>query len=405
MNNLTTVQANLISNREYWDKRLLAMIKLESTNFVFSNLGVMRDIPKNSGTTTYSARRYNSLPVRSLATPQAANAASEKLLEGSANAPLKAEAQKVTATLDQFGAWMKVTDRVEDIHLDSIRQVYQPELARHAAEVKERNIISKFSDASEYYVDGTSTASYELGSDDVLSMKALRKIALAMRIHRRQGHSKFGGKPVTVLHSVVMEDLLDDADLKDRLLLPGNENLPIKLGTLKGYQFYGMYVIESLIAETVSAHADKYADLVADEKTAATVAALQALTSTTVAVDDLYACAADGKIYKCATATASASTWAAVTTYDFTVYTSYMLGKDPYVVLTLGNSGVSWHSTGFEAEKTDPLGQIATFGYKMYTGAKVIDPIAIVKIYSRSPYDVANDIFDSDDLMDNASQA
>ena len=45
--------------------------------------------------------------------------------------------------------------------------------------------------------------------------------------------------------------------------------------------------------------------------------------------------------------------------------------------------------TGYAAEKTDPLGQRATFGYKMWTGAAVVDPIAITKIYSRSNYDVS----------------
>jgi hypothetical protein len=44
--------------------------------------------------------------------------------------------------------------------------------------------------------------------------------------------------------------------------------------------------------------------------------------------------------------------------------------------------------TGFEASKDDPLGQTSTFGYRMWTGAKVIDPLAITKIYSRSNYDV-----------------
>jgi hypothetical protein len=130
-----------------------------------------------------------------------------------------------------------------------------------------------------------------------------------------------------------MADLLDDEDLKDRLLNPGQENAPIKIGTLASYMFYGLTVMETLLAET---------ELVPG---------------------------AGG-----------------VPAYN--VYTSYLLGKDPYVVTKLGNGAIEWKMTGFEASKDDPLGQISTFGYRMWTGAKVIDPIAITKIYSVSNYDV-----------------
>jgi hypothetical protein len=147
------------------------------------------------------------------------------------------------------------------------------------------------------------------------------------------GHPKAQGKPLIVVHSNVMADLLDDEDLKDRLLNPGQENAPIKIGTLASYMFYGLTVMETLLAET-----------------------------------ELVPGAGGERAYN--------------------VYTSYLLGKDPYVVTKLGNGAIEWKMTGFEASKDDPLGQISTFGYRMWTGAKVIDPIAITKIYSVSNYDV-----------------
>ena len=36
------------------------------------------------------------------------------------------------------------------------------------------------------------------------------------------------------------------------------------------------------------------------------------------------------------------------------------------------------------------LGQIASVGYKMWTGAKVLDTLAITLVYSRSNYEVVN---------------
>lgn len=379
-NKLATAQSNDIKVDEYFSDRLLEIIKLEASNFVFSNLGKDVVIPKNEGTTTITMRRYNSLPIRTLSgdpAPTAGAAADERLVEGVANRPLQVEAHRVDVSVDQYGAWIEITDRVQDIHMDDIKSIYQPELARHAAEVRERAILAKFSEASEYFVGGVATEEKSLLSTNVLSMRELRKVALSMRTHKRKGHTAFGLKPVAVLHPAVMEDLLDDEDLKDRILVPGQENAPIKIGTLQSYMFYGMYVIDSLIAE----------DLVIDVSEEAGTAVNAAPTDPAVGQLANFASVsgfADG-IYQY-----NGTTWVAVE--DFTVYTSYFLGFEPYVVSSLGGGNVEFKMTGFEATKDDPLGQRATFGYKMWTGAKVIDPVAIVKIQSRSAFDLLSGV-------------
>ena len=348
-NTRSTVERNEILQKEYWDNRLLEIIKLNSSNYVFVNLGKEVTVPKNEGTLTISMRRYNSLPVRSLTDvtvdSDTGYTVGERLLEGTPNTPLKVEAQKVQATVGQFGAWISITDHVKDIHMDDIKSIYQPELADHAAKIRELDTLEQISaDASERWVGGVATSHDELiapGTVDeegnslasVLTIQELRVAALTMKNYNRMGHPKAGGKPLIVVHSNVMHDLLDDQDLKDRLLDPGQENAPIKIGTLASYQFYGLTVMETLLAETETVPG------------------------------------AGG-----------------VPAYN--VYTSYLLGKDPYIVTKLGSGAIEWKMTGFEASKDDPLGQVSTFGYRMWTGAKVIDPIAITKIYSVSNYDV-----------------
>ena len=153
--------------------------------------------------------------------------------------------------------------------------------------------------------------------------------ALTMSNANRRGHSKFGGKFVAVMHPNVMNDLLDDEVLVNKLLTPGGENGPIKQGTLAKYMAYGMYFTDTLICP-VKKNAN-----------------------------------------------------------DITVYASYVLGYNPYMVLGLGSSNVKFYDTGFAADKSDPLGQKATFGYKLWTGAKVIDPMAITAVFSSSSYDIA----------------
>ena len=317
---LAVLQKNGISQNEYWSKRILEMIKLEKSNFVFSELGSEQIIPLHEGTKSFTVRRYNHLPYD--------ETGKHKLTEGVAPAALKPEATKVTGTVDQFGVVMEETDVAADVHFDNIKTIYQPELARHAAEVRERNIIESFADASEYFVGVGNVNVSGIDATDIITFKDLRTVALAMTNYNRKGHKKYGGKFVAIMHPNVMNDLLDDEALVDKLLVPGNENGPIKQGTLAKYMAYGMYFAETLICPVI-----------------------------------------EGTV---------------------NVYTSYVLGNDPYMVISLGSKNVKFFDTGFTADKADPLAQKATFGYKMWTGAKVTDPLAITKVYSASSYDVSN---------------
>ena len=333
---LAVLQKNGISQNEYWSKRILAMIKLEKSNFVFSQLGNEVTIPLHEGTKTFTARRYNHLPYD--------NSGKHKLTEGVAPTALKPEAHKVSGVVNQYGVVMEETDVAADVHFDNIKNIYQPELARHASEVRERNIIDSFTDASEYFVGVGNTAVDNIDASDVVTFKDFRTVALSMTNYNRRGHRKYNGKFVAVMHPNVMNDLLDDPVLVNKLLVPGNENGPIKQGTLAKYMAYGMYFTDSLICPVKA------------------------------------------------------------NTGSVNIYTSYVLGQDPYMIISLGSSNVKFFDTGFTADKADPLAQKATFGYKMWTGAKVTDPMAITRVYSASGYDVVAD-FSSDNIGAAASQS
>jgi N4-gp56 family major capsid protein len=329
---LAVLQKNGISQNEYWSRRILEMIKLEKSNFVFTELGVDMVLPMREGTKNFSVRRYNHLPV-----------GDHKLTEGVAPTALKPEATKVTGTVNQYGVVMEETDVAADVHFDNIKTIYQPELVRHAAEVRERNIVESFTDASEYYVGVGNAKADDIDASEIVTFKDFRVVALTMKNYNRAGHRKYKGAFVGVMHPNVMNDLLDDPVLVNKLLVPGNENGPIKQGTLAKYEAYGMYFTDSLICP-VNANGS-----------------------------------------------------------GVNVYTSFVLGRDPYMVLSLGSSNVKFFDTGFTADKADPLAQKATFGYKMWTGAKITDPMAITKIYSASGYDVVAD-FSKDVLGAAASQ-
>lgn len=321
-NTLAVAQQNGLSLDEYWQKRLLGIIAIERSEFVFQTLGVEKTIPMNQGTKTFTMRRYNRLPV---------NLTNQLLAEGVAPDALKIEGQKVSGTVNQYGALIKVTDVAEDIHFDNIKDIYQPELARHALETIERDIMASFAEASEYFV-GAKTAKADLVDTDILTFVDLRRVSLKMKVNLRKGHSKTG-TPIVVVKPEVMQDLLDDDALQNKLLATGMENSPIKNGSLKSYRAWDMFIQETLIAE------------------------VETITPEAPAT-------------------------------PFKVYTSYVLGYEPYIVLKLGN--LSWHEVPFKAAVGNELAQIASVGYKMWTGAKVIDPLAITLVYSRSNYDVVD---------------
>lgn len=336
INTLAVAQQNGLSVDEYWQKRLLGIIAIERSEFVFQSLGVMKDIPMNQGTKTFTMRRYNRLPV---------SLVDQLLAEGVAPEALKIEGQKVSGTVNQYGALIKSTDVSEDIHMDNIKTIYQPELARHALETIERVVLASFSEASEYFV-GNYTDKADLTDADILTFVDLRRIALKMKINLRKGHSSTG-TPIVVVRPEVMQDLLDDDALQNKMLATGMENSPIKNGSLKSYKVWDLFVQETLIGEV----------------------------EVMPAVGEVPA---------------------------FNVYTSYVLGFEPYTVLKLGN--LSWHDVPFKAAVGNELAQTASVGYKMWTGAKVIDPLAITLVYSRSNYAV-EDVTATDDYARPASQA
>lgn len=336
INKLTDVQRNNLYTDEVWQKRLLGMIAIEREEMVFQNLGVEKMIPVNQGTKTFTARRYNRLPV---------NLVNQLLAEGVAPTALKVEGQKVSGTASQYGALIQVTDVTEDIHFDNIKEIYQPELARHAAEVMERVVLDSFSEASEKFVNNRADKE-ALIATDVLDFVTLRKVDLTRVVNLRKGHPKAGGRSLVVVANEVMNDLLDDDDLEKKLLATGQENAPIKNGSLRSYVAYNLVIQESLMCP-----------------------------KETVTFDDVTTA-------KC--------------------YTSYLFGFEPYWTLKLKD--LSWHNVPFTATTGNELAQVASVGYKMWFGAKVVDPLAIYAIKSRSNYDVV-DTTSSDTFARPASQA
>lgn len=319
-NYLDVLKRNGLSEDQFWSASMQRMIVLERDNFVFSRLAKKERIPKNAGTKIWTTRRYLHLPV---------DLDKGKLAEGVAPTPMVVEGKTVSATVNQYGAYIELTDVANDLHFDNIFNIYQPELARHAAETIERDLIASIVAEASVRFAGNATEVGNVDAADTLDFDSVRRAWARMKNHLRRGHRLAGGKPILVAHPNVLQDLLDDTSIvKDLIIVPGYDEKIIKTGTINEYTVYGIYFMESMILEP-----------------------------------------------------------SAVGTNGANVYPSILVGEDAFAMLDLGAGDVKWYKKGFVADSNDPLGQKATLGYKLWTGGKVLDPMAITIIYSGSDFD------------------
>lgn len=328
-NYLAVLQANGLSEDQFWATSLQEMIAIKQDEFVFTKLAKKESIPRKAGTKTWTTRRYLSLPV---------DLEKGALTEGIAPKPMTIEGKTVSATMKQYGAYIELTDVAEAIHFDDIMNVYQPELARHAAETVERDLIKAVKTEASVAFSGSASSVDTV--TDVLKFEDVRRAWLRMKNHLRKGHSFAGGKPVFVAHPNILQDLLDDnAIVADLIIQPGYDSKIIKTGSIAEYTVYGIYLIETNILEPTLNNASQ-------------------------------------KVY---------------------VYDSFLIGANAFVQLTLGEGDVKWYKKESRTpDSGDPLGQKATLGYKLWTGGKVIDPLSAVVIHSASSFDDVLADFEND---------
>jgi N4-gp56 family major capsid protein len=336
-NYLAVLQKNGLSEDQFWSTSLQRMIVMERENFVFSKLAKKERIPKNAGTKIWTTRRYLHLPV---------DLDKGKLAEGVAPTPMTVEGRTVSGTVNQYGAYIELTDVANDLHFDNIFGIYQPELSRHAAETIERDLLASIKAEASVRFASTATVVGDITSSMTLDFDDVRRAWARMKNHYRKGHRLAGGKPILVAHPNVLQDLLDDtAVVKDLIIVPGYDEKIVKSGSINEYTVYGIYFMESYILEP--------------------------------------------------TAEGSGSA---------NVYPSVLVGEDAFALLDLGAGDVKWYKKGFVADSNDPLGQKATVGYKLWTGGKVLDPMAITILYSGSDYDSEIGDFSADDNARPATQ-
>lgn len=245
------------------------------------------------------------------------------LTEGVNPAGMKIGAMVVEGSVATYGAYLEVSRQLNTYNLDEIVKLYSPLITAHAAETLELIVRDEIeANAGEVFVGTSNTTIDELESKDVLTLASLRAVANTMSANRRTGNETVGGTKFAVITSIEgMQDLLSDEVLYKMAMIPGNTNKPVMDNGLEEFSVYNLKFIQNPMA------------FIEENAT------------------------------------------------DVQIHSTYVLGESPYAIIDLAGAGVEFKSFGFDAKTGDNLGMTASIGWVvMGFGAKVLDPIACVKV-------------------------
>ena len=382
-------------NLDYYDRKLLEVAK---TKWVHQQFGQKRTIPKNEGKTV-KFRRYE------LFTP---DAVTQKLTEGVKPAGQTLSQTEVNATVDQYGAYVEISDLLDLTAADPVIRDSVELLGEQLGTVVDwvtRDAMR--AGASAHYAASRLNMKTITGSDK-MTIAELRK---AVKTLKKSKARPFGdGNFVCIVDPDVSYDIQNDQLWKDIAVHADPERAYRgEIGRLFGIVFVETtvgYVSEQSVLNAVNANtSSSTAFVLKNDPTDAEVAYLSKGGNKIKIGSTEYTLAATGS-YTAATKTVTLSA-AATLTADAVVYSedagacaasdatvpykgtdvhhTMLFGSDAYGVIDIAGSGAikSIIKPLGSAGTADPLDQISTVGAKVlaYT-AKVLNNLWILDVQS-----------------------
>lgn len=307
----TTTTSGAADLQTYFSKRLL---DIAGKDVVLTDAAYKEDIPANASK-TISFTQYSRLAIPG-----------SVLTEGTAPSDTQLSPTAVTATIDQWGAYVTLTDLAELTVKHPLVQEAQLLLGEQAAETIETTVNSVLvSGTTVQYANGKS-ARTALAAADVMTTTELRKAVVTLQTNgarkinagdKFDNNSSAGKYYILYVDPHVAMDILADSDFK-----AANQynNDALKAGRVLG-TWFGVMVVVSNVIPTV----------------ASTV----------------------------------------------TVHTSYLVGRNAYAVTNLQNLKSYVEGPG---GVSDPLHQKRTIGWKVGFKAAILNNSFMVRIESASNY-------------------
>ncbi|MCR5577222.1 MAG: N4-gp56 family major capsid protein [Oscillospiraceae bacterium] len=343
-----------------------------------------------------------------------------KLSEGVIPTGQKFGVTAVTGTVDQYGTYTAITDKLELRAYDDVILGATEEMGASAAETQEALIRDAlFTNTNVLYCDkiaratgavaATPAAQSELAEDETCACRLTPEMVnKAVTVMKKNRVPRIGGKYYAVIHPSVAHDLrADESWIEAHKYASPEEVFNGEIGELHGVRF-----IEDVFAPVL-----KGADLASDARSlkvnyasgySGAITSL-AFDGGTVAEDALIGrvISINGVTAKITDNTASAISFASTNfgsvadnadilpadfgADDIAAYASYFFGKDSFGIIDPEGGALEMiiHDKG---EIGGPLNQFSTIGYKFETnGATILYPERLLRVMSTSSFSAADE--------------
>lgn len=190
--NATTTESLKPELKTFYDKNLLREAK---ANLVHNQFGQKRNIPKGGGK-TIEFRKFSSLPKAKTA-----------ITEGVTPDGKALTATAITATVGQYGDYVRITDMLDLTAIDPILTETGKLLGEQASETLDSLTADILNGGSNVQYSGGKTARADLAEGDVLTVDDIKK---AVRTLKRNKAKKINGSYVAIIHPDCAYDLTND---------------------------------------------------------------------------------------------------------------------------------------------------------------------------------------------------
>lgn len=199
-NTTTSTASTTALNKEYYDRQLLSIAK---TKFVHQQFGQKRGIPKNEGKTV-RFRRYE------LFTP---DIATQRLTEGVTPNGQALSQTEITATVEQYGAYVSISDLLDLTAIDPVVKDANELLGEQLGTVVDwvtRDAMR--AGASVHYVGGGASTG-AITASNIMTIAEIRKAVKTLKKSKARPFSD--GYFVCLVDPDVAYDIQNDALWKD----------------------------------------------------------------------------------------------------------------------------------------------------------------------------------------------
>ena len=217
--------------KTFWDR---VLIRTAEPELVHDQFGQKRPIPEGNGK-TIEFRQFGVLP--KALTP---------LTEGITPAGQSYGVTSMTATIEQYGAYIAMTDMLQLAAFDSNMAEIVKMLGSQAGRTSDtitRDVIQAGTNVifADHGGDGNDDRA-ELGTDDVMEVKYVKQ---AVRALKRQNAPKIGGYYVGIIHPDTLYDLWEDPEWVE----VAKYGAPTNLFTGEVGKLFGVRFVESTEAK------------------------------------------------------------------------------------------------------------------------------------------------------------